>query len=66
MSETVERAKQSIEKAHQMVSDLCHQKRKWVISIPARPDYDPDLVIGQALRDAETAIDELASVVQPA
>lgn len=51
--------KQSIEKAHQMINDLCHQRRSWVMSIPARPDYDPDLVIGKALRDAEELIKQL-------
>lgn len=40
----------ALEVAHQMVSDLDHQKREWIMSIPARPNYDPDLVIGKALR----------------
>ena len=39
--------------AQKMVSDLCHGKREWIMSIPARPDYDPDLVIGKALRDGQ-------------
>lgn len=42
--------------AMQMVQDLCEPRgtaraRQWVISIPARPDYDPDLVIADSLRD---------------
>lgn len=49
--------KQHLEAAHQMVSDLCHRKREWIMSIPARPDYDPDLIIGQALRDADRLLE---------
>lgn len=42
-------------KAHYLVIDLCRPRgtegsREWVMSIPARPDYDPDIVIGEALR----------------
>ena len=41
-------------RASKMVHDLCRsradaQHREWLMSIPARPDYDPDLVIGAAL-----------------
>ena len=38
-----------INRAHRMVSALCKQERKWIMSIPARPDYDPDLVITDGL-----------------
>jgi len=42
--------------AHDMICALCRPRgsqghRDWIMSIPAQPDYDPDLVIGQALRD---------------
>ena len=42
--------------AHQMISDLCKPRRsegarEWIMSIPARPDYDPDLVISDSLKD---------------
>lgn len=37
--------------AHQMVNDLCRGRREWIMSIPAQPDYDPDLVIDNSLRD---------------
>lgn len=43
--------RQRCEAAMQVVSDLCTGKRNWMMSIPARPDYDPDLVIGAALAD---------------
>jgi len=49
-----------IQKAHDMVSALCDCRRDWVMSVPARSDYDPDLVIGAALSVA----DELHSVVE--
>lgn len=44
------------EKAHTMIKDLCRPRndpktREWIMSIPARKDYDPDLVIGASLRD---------------
>ena len=42
--------------AREMVSALCQQKRRWIMSIPARPDYDPDLVIAAALADNDALI----------
>jgi hypothetical protein len=42
-----------IRRAHDMVSALCDGSRDWIMSIPARPDHDPDLVIGEALRVAD-------------
>jgi hypothetical protein len=45
-----------IECAQQVVTDLCEGRRSWVMGIPARPDYDPDLVIGRALDDAQKAL----------
>lgn len=42
--------KRCVAAAHQMVSDLCNKRREWIMSIPSRQDYDPDLVIGEALR----------------
>lgn len=32
-------------RAREMVGDLCSGKQRWVMSIPARPEHDPDLVI---------------------
>ena len=42
--------------AQKMISALCLPRdadgaRRWVMSIPARPDYDPDLIISRALAD---------------
>ncbi len=55
---------EKIEAAQKMVSDLCHQRRRWIMSIPARPDYDPDLVIGGALRAARGEIEALRNTIK--
>lgn len=47
------------EAAMQMVSDLCQGRRNWTMSIPARPDYDPDLVISAALADIPKLLEAL-------
>ena len=46
-------AEEKIVSALRMVSDLCDKRREWTMSIPARPDYDPDLVIADALYTAK-------------
>lgn len=43
-------------KAHEVVSDLCHGRRRWTMSVPAREDHDPDLLVGAALRDADALL----------
>ena len=48
--ETKEQALEAIEKAIQMLSDICSRKKEWVLHIPARFESDPDLVIGKGLR----------------
>lgn len=45
--------------ASEMVSALCERKRQWVMSIPARRDYDPDLVIGDSLQDIPALLAEV-------
>ena len=54
--QAVREALEKIEKAEQMVSDLCQRRREWIMSIPASPDHDPDLVIADALRAARQAL----------
>lgn len=54
--------KAHLEAANKMVADLCLGKRDWFMSIPAREDYDPDLVIGQALRDAADMLSVLKAI----
>lgn len=61
----IEQIKQRVEAALQMVIALCKPKgtagaRDWIMSIPARRDHDPDLVIGDALQDAREALAALA------
>lgn len=61
-SETLEK----IERAEKVVSDLCYGRREWIINIPARPDEDPDLVIGGALQDAAAEIARLTRELEEA
>ena len=47
---------QRYEAASKMVSALCKPRgsegsREWIMTIPARPDHDPDIVIGSSLGD---------------
>lgn len=44
------------DRAQKMVSDLCHGRKSWVMSIPPRRGIDPDLVIGDALRDTKVLL----------
>lgn len=62
------------EAANRMVSALCQREREWILSVPARPDYDPDIVISSSLcdipalldhiREQETQIAELREAIQ--
>ena len=47
-----------IARAEAMVSDLCHGRREWVMSIPARPKDDPDIVIADALNAADEVLQQ--------
>jgi len=61
-----------LEAARQMISDLCKPRyteghRDWIMSIPTRPNHDPDIVIGEALREIPFLLaryDELARLAQ--
>jgi len=58
--------KEKVDAAYDMVHALCQPRgsagsREWIMSIPARPDYDPDLVITSGLRAAAKEIDRLAA-----
>jgi hypothetical protein len=60
-------AYQKIHDAMEMVSALCKPRhsegaREWRMSIPARPDYDPDLVIAAGLRAGLDALEELETI----
>jgi hypothetical protein len=55
MSDEMREWERKYEAAMEMISNLCRRQtdpkyREWIMSIPARPDHDPDLVIGEALR----------------
>jgi hypothetical protein len=60
-------ARTALEAAHEMVSALCKRRgaegaREWIMSIPARPRYDPDLVIGAGLRAGDAALREVTAL----
>lgn len=61
--------RERVEKAWTVVDDLCQGRREWVMSIPARPGHDPDLVISDALKDIPRllaqveALERVASIV---
>jgi len=62
---------QKIEAAYEMVFALCQPRgtsgaREWMMSIPARPDYDPDMVIAAGLRAARDEIERLRTVCEEA
>ncbi len=43
---------EQIQNANAVLYALCSGERKWTMSVPARLDYDPDLIIGAALHGA--------------
>lgn len=53
-----EEAVRKIGDAVKLVGELCSGGRKWTMSVPAQPDYDPDLVIGGALHAALRALSQ--------
>src|SRR5690606_1647587 len=53
-----------IDRAYDVVSALCEGKREWFMSLPARPDHDPDLIIGEALLAASNEISRLTRELQ--
>ena len=42
--------------AREVIGELCDGKRRWTMSVPARPDHDPDLVICDALDTMRRAL----------
>ncbi len=52
-----------ITQANIVVSDLCLGLRRWAMNVPARPDSDPDLVIGHALHESEKEIRRLRAAL---
>lgn len=54
--------RERLDRAHKMVVDLCNpvsSGRRWEMSIPARPDHDPDLVIADGIHAGQQALDRL-------
>ena len=59
---TPEQVLARLKKAQQVVGELSEGKRRWVMSIPARPDDDPDLIITGALQGAIDSLRAAAPV----
>lgn len=55
---TRENALEALASAEKTVDDLCQGRLRWEMRVPAEPDHDPDLIIGQALRLARQFIEE--------
>lgn len=55
---------EKIAAASAMVAALCEGNRQWFMSIPARVDHDPDLVISNALHSAKEEIETLRSLLK--
>lgn len=58
--------KEKVDAAYDMVHALCQPRgsegsRQWIMSIPAREDYDPDLVITSGLNSAAKEIHALTA-----
>jgi flagellar biosynthesis/type III secretory pathway protein FliH len=61
---TLDEIRARLAKAKDMVACLClpqsdSRSRDWIMSIPARPDHDPDLVIAAALDDVAFLLGEV-------
>lgn len=48
--------KARLNKAHTHIADLCEGKAKWTMRIPADPERDSDLILSEALSDAEVLL----------
>jgi hypothetical protein len=59
--EQAKSALEKIEQARQVVNALSEGTLRWTMSVPARPDSDPDLVIAGALQSALEVISALSS-----
>ena len=55
----IKQIQQRHEAACQVVNELCSGDRKWLMSIPARPEYDPDLLISASLNDIPALLEEI-------
>ena len=55
----IKQIQQRHEAACQVVNELCSGDRKWLMSIPARPEYDPDLLISASLNDIPALLEKI-------
>jgi hypothetical protein len=52
-----------IGRASRVIAELCDGTRRWTMSVPARPDDDPDLILSKALCGARVALATLRSQI---
>lgn len=64
LAEQVVDAHEKIERARQMVYDLCSGKERWVMRVPAQPDRDSDLIIMAGLDAVETILSQIEANVR--
>lgn len=55
---------QRLDAAREELSALCHGGKRWLMTIPANPREDSDLIIGAALRDAHKMLVALRSLLE--
>lgn len=54
-----------VQAARQIIWDLNAGSRQWLLSVPARPGIDPDLVMSEVLSDAELMATTLQTINTP-
>lgn len=52
-----------IARAHEKLSALCHGTERFTMRVPADENYDHDLIIGAALRDADKLLLAVRSLI---
>jgi hypothetical protein len=56
---------QAFWRAQAMIAALCSGERDWMMSIPVRPDHDPDCIIDDALMKMRAEIERLSPPSTP-
>jgi hypothetical protein len=51
--------KARVDKAHAHIGDLCTGRSRWKMTIPVNPERDSDLILTEALVDAERLMAEV-------
>jgi len=62
MSET--KIAERVDTALNLINDLCQGRRTWTMSVPARRDYDPDLVLSDTVMALQTELSHAEAQVR--